>query len=102
MNNDRCHDMAQADARATGDFNHGVWWAKTAVEMAALRNLQMGKVSVRVRAHVCAGGRVPRRVPPHPPPPPRGHRAGGECGDPAETHEPRHCQHGLEGFESRV
>ena len=61
--------MAQADARATGDFNHGVWWAKTAVEMAALRNLQMGKVSVRVRAHVCAGGRVPRRVPPLPPPP---------------------------------
>jgi hypothetical protein len=47
MNNiDRCHDMAQADARATGDFNHGVWWAKTAVEMAALRNLQMGKVCV--------------------------------------------------------
>lgn len=38
-----CHTMAQAEERATGDFNHGVWWAKTAVEMATLRNLQMGK-----------------------------------------------------------
>ena len=36
--------MAQAEERATGDFNHGVWWAKTAVEMAQLRNLQLGKV----------------------------------------------------------
>jgi len=38
-----CHTMAQAEERATGDFNHGVWWAKTAVEMAQLRNLQLGK-----------------------------------------------------------
>ena len=38
--------MAQAEERATGDFNHGVWWAKTAIEMATLRNLQLGKVCV--------------------------------------------------------
>jgi hypothetical protein len=38
-----CHTMEQAEARATGDFNHGVWWAKTAVEMATLRNTQLGK-----------------------------------------------------------
>ena len=38
-----CHTMAQAEERATGDFNHGVWWAKTAVEMATLRNTQLGK-----------------------------------------------------------
>jgi len=40
-----CHTMAQAEERATGDFNHGVWWAKTALEMATLRNTQMGKGS---------------------------------------------------------
>ena len=39
-----CHTMEQAEERATGDFNHGVWWAKTAIEMATLRNTQMGKV----------------------------------------------------------
>ena len=38
-----CHTMEQAEERATGDFNHGVWWAKTAVEMATLRNTQLGK-----------------------------------------------------------
>ena len=60
--------MAQAEERATGDFNHGVWWAKTAVEMATLRNLQMGKVCVscrfvclsfHVRAVVCCHQDVP-------------------------------------------
>jgi len=60
--------MAQAEERATGDFNHGVWWAKTAVEMATLRNLQMGKVCVscrfvclsfHVRAVVCCDQDVP-------------------------------------------
>merc|ERR1712205_66594 len=40
-----CHTMEQAEERATGDFNHGVWWAKTAIEMATLRNTQMGKTS---------------------------------------------------------
>eukprot|EP00281_Chroomonas_sp_CCMP1168_P035847 CAMPEP_0206241314 /NCGR_PEP_ID=MMETSP0047_2-20121206/16426_1 /ASSEMBLY_ACC=CAM_ASM_000192 /TAXON_ID=195065 /ORGANISM="Chroomonas mesostigmatica_cf, Strain CCMP1168" /LENGTH=233 /DNA_ID=CAMNT_0053666195 /DNA_START=11 /DNA_END=712 /DNA_ORIENTATION=+ len=40
-----CHNMEQAEARATGDGNHGVWWGQTAVEMATLRNAQMGKTS---------------------------------------------------------
>merc|ERR1711990_1089652 len=40
-----CHTMEQAEGRATGDFNHGVWWAKTAIEMATLRSTQMGKTS---------------------------------------------------------
>merc|ERR1712205_15675 len=40
-----CHTMEQAEERATGDFNHGVWWAKTAIEMATLRSTQMGKTS---------------------------------------------------------
>jgi hypothetical protein len=70
MNNDRCHDMAQADARATGDFNHGVWWAKTAVEMAALRNLQMGKVCLFVCVLMCVRAvGCPAVFPPFPPPP---------------------------------
>ncbi|EKX40114.1 hypothetical protein GUITHDRAFT_154245 [Guillardia theta CCMP2712] len=38
-----CHTMEQAEARATGDNNHGVWWGKTAIEMATLRATQMGK-----------------------------------------------------------
>ena len=37
------HSMEQAEARATGDSNHGVWWGKTAIEMAQLRQMQMGK-----------------------------------------------------------
>ena len=45
--------MAQAEERATGDFNHGVWWAKTAVEMATLRNLQMGRCVSRVVSCAC-------------------------------------------------
>jgi len=39
-----CHTMDQAEARATGDNNHGVWWGQSAVEMATLRNTQMGKI----------------------------------------------------------
>jgi len=38
-----CHNLEQVEARATGDNNHGVWWGKTAVEMATLRKVQMGK-----------------------------------------------------------
>uniref|UniRef100_A0A7S0TRQ1 6,7-dimethyl-8-ribityllumazine synthase n=2 Tax=Hemiselmis andersenii TaxID=464988 RepID=A0A7S0TRQ1_HEMAN len=49
-----CHDMSQAEARATGDNNHGVWWGQTAVEMALLRATQMGKVS--------ADGEVKKKV----------------------------------------
>lgn len=84
--------MAQADARATGDFNHGVWWAKTAVEMAALRNLQMGKVCVCVcvRVGACAGGEY---LPCPAPLVLAGVRRGGVWS--AGTHEQRHCQHTL-------
>jgi hypothetical protein len=79
--------MAQADARATGDFNHGVWWAKTAVEMAALRNLQMGKVC----EFVCVLLMFVRAVGcPRVPPPPTASLPGGDtwrCVS-AETYEP--------------
>ena len=66
------HDLqpVQAEARATGDNNHGVyvlaagaggcltccrWWGKTAIEMATLRATQMGKV--RREDEVCGGCR---------------------------------------------
>mmetsp|Transcript_48733 Transcript_48733/g.76091 ORF Transcript_48733/g.76091 Transcript_48733/m.76091 type:complete len:237 (+) Transcript_48733:3-713(+) len=39
------HSWEQAESRATGDNNHGVWWGLTAVEMATLTNTQKGKAS---------------------------------------------------------
>lgn len=41
-----CHTLEQAEARATGTNNHGVWWGQTAVEMATLRQISMGKGDV--------------------------------------------------------
>ena len=38
-----CTTMEQAKARSTGANNHGIEWAKTAVEMGTVKNVMLGK-----------------------------------------------------------